>query len=252
METLRKLLDDPQTGGGKVFALIIQFLILLSLVTFSIETLPNLTDRVRKTLYNVEVITVIIFTAEYFLRFVAAENKFKFVTSFFGIVDLLAILPFYVTTGVDLRAIRIVRLVRLVRIFKIMRYNDALKRFHRAFIISKEELVLFGSCGLVILFLAAVDIYYFENEAQPEKFASVFHSLWWAVATLTSLGYGDVYPITLGGRIFTFVVLVLGLGVVAVPTGLIASALPPNRTQVLDRAPMTPYQIGDYGQPDQK
>jgi voltage-gated potassium channel len=78
---------------------------------------------------------------------------------------------------------------------------------------------------VILLFLAAVGIYYFENQAQPERFRSVFHSLWWAVATLTTVGYGDVYPITAGGRIFTFFVLLIGLGIVSVPAGLVSSAL---------------------------
>ena len=78
---------------------------------------------------------------------------------------------------------------------------------------------------MILLYLAAVGIYYFENPAQPEQFASVFHSLWWAVTTLTTVGYGDVYPVTVGGRVFTFLVLMLGLGVVSVPAGSVASAL---------------------------
>ena len=86
-------------------------------------------------------------------------------------------------------------------------------------------MVLFGLTALVLVYLSAVGIYYFESTAQPEKFKSVFHSLWWAVTTLTTVGYGDAYPITLGGRIFTFFILVIGLGIVAVPTGVFASAL---------------------------
>jgi voltage-gated potassium channel len=78
---------------------------------------------------------------------------------------------------------------------------------------------------LLLLYLSAVGIYYFEHDAQPDLYSSVFHSLWWAVATLTTVGYGDVYPITVGGRIFTFLVLLVGLGVVSVPAGLVASAL---------------------------
>ena len=78
---------------------------------------------------------------------------------------------------------------------------------------------------MVLLYVAAVGIYFFERDAQPDAFASIFHSLWWAIVTLTTVGYGDVYPITLGGRIFTFFILMLGLGMVAVPTGLLASAL---------------------------
>ena len=89
----------------------------------------------------------------------------------------------------------------------------------------QEELALFGVVSLILLYLSAVGIYYFENPVQPKHFASVFHGLWWALCTLTTVGYGDVYPVTLGGRMFTFAILVVGLGVVAVPSGLVASAL---------------------------
>jgi voltage-gated potassium channel len=105
------------------------------------------------------------------------------------------------------------------------RYSSALRRFGRAFIDAKEELVVFTAFTLIILWLAAVGIYYCENAAQPELFSSVFHSLWWAVATLTTVGYGDIYPITVGGRLFTFLILMLGLSVVAVPAGILSSAL---------------------------
>jgi voltage-gated potassium channel len=110
-------------------------------------------------------------------------------------------------------------------VLKLARYSEAVKRFHRAFIIVKEELALFLFIALIVLYLAGVGIYYFENPAQPEAFSSIFHSLWWAVATLTTVGYGDIYPITVGGKLFTFFVLVIGLGVVSVPAGLVASAL---------------------------
>lgn len=97
--------------------------------------------------------------------------------------------------------------------------------------IAKEELILFSCVAAIMLYLSAVGIYYFENAAQPESFKSIFHSLWWAVATLTTVGYGEVYPITIGGKIFTFFVLMLGLGVVAVPTGLVSSALSQARDE---------------------
>ena len=89
----------------------------------------------------------------------------------------------------------------------------------------KEELIVFLIATLFLLYVSSVGIYYFENPAQPDKFSSVFHSMWWSVATLTTVGYGDVYPITVGGKIFTFFILILGLGIIAVPTGLFASAL---------------------------
>ena len=146
-------------------------------------------------------------------------------------VDLLAILPFYIASGVDLRAIRVFRFLRLLRILKLARYNAAIRRFHRAFVIVREELALFGVVALIILYLSAVGIYYFESDAQPDQFQSVLHSLWWAVTTLTTVGYGDMYPVTAGGKLFTFLVLIVGLGVVAVPTGLIASALTQARDE---------------------
>ena len=118
-------------------------------------------------------------------------------------VDLLAILPFYLTTGIDLRAVKVLRALRIISLLKLTRYNAAMSRFARSFALAKEEFTLFVIATMMILFLAAVGIYYFERDAQPEAFASVFHSLWWAVTTLTTVGYGDVYPITVGGRFFT-------------------------------------------------
>jgi voltage-gated potassium channel len=205
--------------------LFIQSLIILSLFTFSFETLPNLSDAARSALRVFEVATVAIFTIEYVSRIIVAERKLRFIVSFYGLVDLLAILPFYVASGLDLRSIRVVRLLRLFRIFKLVRYSKAIQRFHLAFHIAREELVLFFSVAAILLYVSAVGIYYFERQTQPESFASIFHSLWWAIVTLTTVGYGDVYPITLGGRIFTFFVLMVGLGIVAIPTGIMASAL---------------------------
>ena len=111
------------------------------------------------------------------------------------------------------------------------KYNQAIKRFQRALAIAKEELILFGFVAVITLYLSAVGIYYFENSAQPGQFKSVFHSLWWALITLTTIGYGDMFPITVGGKIFTFFILMIGLGIIAVPTGLIASALSQARDE---------------------
>jgi voltage-gated potassium channel len=134
----------------------------------------------------------------------------------------------------DFQAVRAFRLFRLLRLFKLVRYTDAVDRFRRAFAIARDDLVLFGVSALIVLYLSAIGLYHFEHDAQPDKYTSIFDSLWWAVATLTTVGYGDIYPITPGGRLFTFVVLVLGLGVVAVPSGLMASAL--SRVRAEDAA----------------
>lgn len=211
--------------------LIIQILIILSLVAFAVETVPTIDPALRKFLSWFEIFTVIIFTIEYFARIYISRPRLKYIFSFFGIIDLVSILPFYLASGLDLRTVRALRLLRLFRILKLARYSSAMRRYHRAFTIAKEELILFGAAAVIILFLASVGIYYFENPAQPENFSSVFSSMWWAMATLTTVGYGDVYPITAGGRVFTFFVLAVGLGVVAVPTGLIASALSKARDE---------------------
>jgi len=174
---------------------------------------------------------VVLFTLEYLIRIYVADSKTGYILSFYGLVDLVAIVPFYISSGIDLRSLRIFRMLRLFRLMKLFRYSKAIRRFSRAFSIAKEEIVLFGVVTIMLLYLSAVGIYYFENEAQPEAFKSIFHSLWWAVATLTTVGYGDIYPITIGGRIFTFFILMIGLGIVAVPAGLLASALSKARME---------------------
>ena len=110
-------------------------------------------------------------------------------------------------------------------VFKLFKYNNAIHRLTDAFKSIKNELIVFIIGTIFLLYVSAVGIYYFENPAQPEAFKSVFHSLWWAVTTLTTVGYGDMYPITIGGKLFTTFIVFIGMGMVAVPTGLLASAL---------------------------
>ena len=222
---LKAIIEQTNTVAGKVFDIVIQALIVTSLVCFSIETIPGLSENTINILNTIEVITISIFTAEYLLRIMVADRKLQFIFSFYGLVDLAAILPFYVARGIDLRSIRILRLFRLLRVFKIVRYSRALRRLKNVFTMIKEELALFLFASLLVLYISSVGIYYFENAAQPEKFKSVFHCMWWAVATLTTVGYGDMYPVTTGGKIFTFFIVLIGIGIIAVPTGLIASAL---------------------------
>jgi voltage-gated potassium channel len=234
MPSIKRIIEKSDTSQGKAFDLTMQILIVLSIVTFSIETLPNLEVQTRYYLRMFEIMTVSIFTLEYISRFIVATSKKGFVFSFFGIVDILSILPFYLSTGLDLRAVRMLRLFRLFRILKLVRYSAALNRFKSAFAIAKEELMLFLFATMAMFYLSGVGIYYFENEAQPEAFSSIFHSLWWSVITLTTVGYGDIYPITVGGKIFTLFILIIGLGIVSIPAGLIASALSKARTMEND------------------
>ncbi|MCK0125171.1 ion transporter [Gelidibacter sp. F2691] len=224
-EILRDVIDSTENRIGRVVSLFIQALILVSVVTFSMETIPDLEPETRAILHKIEVFSVLIFTLEYFIRIYIAERKLKFIFSFFGIIDFLAILPFYLIIGIDLRSLRALRFLRLFRILKLVRYNRAMNQFSRAIKSAKEQIFLFIFITLILIYFAAVGIYYFENAAQPEHFSSIFDSLWWAIITLTTVGYGDVYPITVGGKVFTFFILMIGLGIVAIPTGIISSAL---------------------------
>ena len=169
------------------------------------------------------------------MRIVVAKEKRKFIFSFWGIIDLLAILPFYLVTlgmTVDLIMLRSFRLLRLVKILKFGRYQRSLLRFTLAIKIGKEDLFLALASTFIMLLVASFGIYQFENPAQPDQFRSVFDSLWWALSTLTTVGYGDVYPITVGGKIFTGIILMIGLGIVALPAGIIASSLTEAREQL--------------------
>lgn len=222
---LKLIVEDNTTRQGKLFDYFIQILILLSLIAFSVETLPDLTPQFQQFLKTFEIVCVIIFTIEYLLRIILADRPLKYIFSFYGIIDLLAILPFYLKGTIDARAIRAFRVFRVFRALKLIRYNRALRRIHLASRMVREEVILFLIITSIFIFLSSAGIYFFENEAQPDVFKSVFHSTWWSVVTLTTVGYGDVYPITVGGKIFTFFILLIGVGIVTIPAGLVATAL---------------------------
>jgi voltage-gated potassium channel len=222
---IKELTENDADGPGKVFNLFIMGLIVLSVITISIETLPGVEESHRRILELLEVAVVVIFSIEYILRIIAADRKRDYIFSFYGLIDLLAILPFFLIAGLDLRSLRAFRLIRLFRVFKFTRYSDAATHLLKAFRLIKGELVIFSLLLLCVMYVSAIAIYYFENPVQPEHFTSVFSSLWWSVTTFTMLGYGDIYPVTTGGRIFTFVILMVSIALIAIPTGLIAYAL---------------------------
>ena len=225
MPSLRQIVEESDTRHGRAFDITIQALIVISAVSFAVETLPDLSANTLLTLQIAESMIVVVFTVEYLLRLFLSEKKLRFIFSFYGLIDLLAILPFYLALGLDFRSLRIFRLARLALLLKLFRYNKAARRLKLAFRLVREEVMVFGFFSMALIYLSAVAIYYFEHEAQPDVFVSVFDGIWWAVVTLTTVGYGDVVPITVGGNIFTFFVLIVGLGMIAIPSGLVASAL---------------------------
>ena len=193
-------------------------------------------ESVRKSFgdffYFFELVSIVIFSLEYLYRisYSFANNRLNgvlnYIFSFFGLIDLISILPFYLNQFINLdgRFLRILRLFRLTRIFKFGRDSNSLKLFTKALVSVREQLLftLFLS-ALTILFSASA-IYYLENEAQPDKFSSITESVWWATISLATVGYGDVYPITVGGKIFATIISLVGIGVVAIPTGVISAS----------------------------
>lgn len=233
-EELGNIINDNTTKKGRIFDQAIQTLILISLVSYALETLPDISEQFRNILRLIERVSIVIFTLEYLLRIYVAKKTLKYIFSFYGIIDLIAIAPFFLGASTDFMSLRAFRIFRIFRAFKLIRYNKALNRFHRAWLLIKEEMILFLIVTAIFLFLASAGIYYFENAEQPEMFSSIFSSGWWAIVTLTTVGYGDIYPITTGGKIFTFFILMIGVGIVTIPAGLVASAL--TKTRMLDQA----------------
>jgi len=196
--------------------------IALSCIVFTLETVPELAGH--KTLFDgIDRVFTIIFVIELAVRILVVPKPLKYLTSFFGVVDLLAVLPGLV--GINSKGLRIVRLIRIIKLLRDERATRAITRLNKAVKEIRNELAVFSFIAFLVLYLAAVGIYYFENAAQPEVFSSIPASMWWALATLTTVGYGDAYPVTMAGKMFAGVVILVGLGIVAIPTGLFASAL---------------------------
>ena len=231
---VRAMLEHHNTKAGRRFAIFIQALIILSLVEVSLETFPGLPGWAITTFHAFEWFVMIVFTVEYLLRLWSTAHPLRYALSFYGLVDLAVVAPFWLL-GADVRELRGLVLLRLVRVFKLGRYARSLKHFRLAWQLVRDDVFAFSGVVALFIYIAALGVWHFEHTAQPEKYATVFDALWWAVITLTTVGYGDVYPVTVGGRLFTMVIVLLGLGLVAVPSGLLASAFQEIRRRERER-----------------
>lgn len=231
-----EVLELAETGdlASKICDVCLIGLIAANVLAVILETVPSLSGY-SGVFSMFEVVSVAIFTAEYVARVWsctsderyrgAVRGRLRFILSAMALVDFAAILPFYLPAllSVDLRVLRAVRLLRLLRVLKFGRYSSALKSLGAVFRAKKEELVITMSVVCLLLVLAASAMYFVEHEAQPEAFSSIPASMWWAVATLTTVGYGDTYPVTVLGKVLGAVVAVLGIGMFALPAGILAS-----------------------------
>lgn len=216
------------------FDVFIITLIILNVIAIVLESIEPLRQHFQKQFDYFEIFSVIVFTVEYILRIWTANlipeykrpitGNIKYALTPLAIIDLLAFLPFYLPfVGVDLRLLRMLRIFRIFRLFKIARYIEALSFITRVFKKKKEELVISLIFTVFLLLIASTLMYYVENETQPENFSSIPETMWWGIATLTTVGYGDIYPVTPLGQFLGGVIAIIGIGLFALPTGILAS-----------------------------
>ena len=222
--------------SNRFFLKFIYGLILLNVFAIILESYSEIESAYHDLFNYFEYVSVAIFTVEYILRLWTSDlnyeagsgliKRLKFMVSTYGLIDLLAILPFYLPFFIpfDLRVLRILRLFRLLRIFKLGRLSRSMKTITGVLKETKAELFITVFVVFILMVLSSTLMYYFEAEAQPDKFANIGQALWWSVATLTTVGYGDVYPVTGIGKILSAIIALLGIGFVALPTGIISSA----------------------------
>ena len=231
-EVLERARDDDRLSAVVDIAII--SVIGVNVVAIVIETLPWVTPRLARVLYLLEVVSVVLFTVEYVLRLWTARYRrpgqgglagaLRFAVSPAGLIDLLAIVPFYLPLiGVDLRFVRVLRIARFLRLLKLGRYLRSVSLFGKVLRERRDELLITVMMTALVLLVASILMYYIEGEAQSDKFPNILSSLWWAVVTLTTIGYGDVVPVTGWGRLLSGLVAVMGIGLVAVPTGIVSS-----------------------------
>lgn len=153
------------------------------------------------------------------------KSALKFIFSFFGIIDLLAVMPFYIPfiITVELRYLRLLRLLRLIRIFKLSRYNQSLQMVFDVIKEKRADLLTTAFLILFTMFTSSFFIYYAEKDAQPDKFPNIPASFWWAIETISTVGYGDIYPITILGKIISSLLLILSIGLIAIPAGILSA-----------------------------
>lgn len=226
----------PEDAASRRFDVFILSLIALNVAAVILQSVRSLDEACGTAFAVFEVFSVLVFLAEYAARLWscveapgyrgAIRGRLRFALRPLSLVDLLAIAPFLAMMGTtDLRILRVMRLLRLIRLLKAGRYLVAFTRLRRVVHAKREELVMSTALTSVLLIVASAVMYFAENEAQPDKFSSIPASMWWAVATLTTVGYGDVYPVTTLGRLAGGCLALLGVGLFALPTAILGAGL---------------------------
>ena len=204
---------------------VVRVLILVWFMLYTLNAIPDVHPLVGRIAAKVNYWISYFFVFEYILRVLCAKPRKAYIFSGMGILDFIVCVPFLgMFFGLDWQILYSLRIVRVLAIFKLARFNDTAASFKKAFYLIRDEFFLFFSVILFMLYVTSLGIYIAEHEAQPEKFRSFFDALWFAVETLSTVGYGDLVPITPMGRIFTGVIMFIAVSIIAISTGLITSA----------------------------
>jgi voltage-gated potassium channel len=230
-----EMLETPEVGTplDKFANVFIITMVLLNVVAVILETEADIFKTYYLLFLLFDIYSASVFTLEYGARLWACtENpkysspvlgRLRYMFSVMGLIDLLAVLPFYLQFLPALRVIRLLRVVRILRLLKLARYSDAADTLVRVIRNKSDELLITLSIGATLIIVSSTLVYYAEFEAQPEKFSSILSSMWWSVITLATVGYGDVYPVTALGKFFGALTALFGIGMFALPTALIGS-----------------------------
>lgn len=199
-----------------------------------LETEVTIRNEFPQVFNNIEILVVTVFLTEYILRFIAVgcnekyrgvRGRIRYLRSFWSVVDLMAIVPFFLTGLTDNTfLLRLLRLFRILRLAKLGRYSAAILAITSAVQRKRYELAMSALVAFGVMLISSSFLYVFEGSAQPDAFGSIIRSFWWSIATLTTVGYGDVTPITAIGRFFAGLTAIAGIGLIAMPTGILASA----------------------------
>jgi len=236
-DQLYEIIFEADTPTGKIFDIILLVVILISVALVMLESVPSIQANHRQFLKLSEWIITIIFTLEYALRLLIVRKPWRYVFSFYGIIDFLSVIPTYlgliITGSHNLMVIRVLRLLRIFRILKLTRYTHAGRTLAKAMWASREKISVFIFFVIILVIVVGTIMYLIEGE--EHGFNSIPHSIYWAIVTLTTVGYGDISPQTSVGQFFASVVMIMGYAIIAVPTGIVTAEIirpTKNNTQV--------------------
>ena len=236
-DRLYEILERAEEGdsASKVVDVFLVSIILLNVGIVVVETVDFIYARYAKWFELFELFSVAIFSVEYLLRLwictidpqyrSPVKGRLRYAVSGMALIDLIAILPFYLPfiMTFDFRIMRLIRLVRLLRLLKVFRYSESIQTFNDVYRLKRQELYMVFLAIIFLLIISSAVVFHLENEAQPDDFSSIPAAMWWGVATLTTVGYGDVTPVTTLGKFFGSVIALLGIGLFALPAAILGS-----------------------------